>query len=69
MILHGRMDKRLTGLSLSPRLQRGNAGQSGAWNVNEVFDWVIVGSGGGTMTSALLMARAGKSAAMLEKSK
>jgi len=35
---------------------------------DEAFDWVIVGSGGGAMTSALLMAKAGKSVVMLEKS-
>ena len=35
--------------------------------VNETFDWVIVGSGGGAMTSALMMSRAGKSVVMLEK--
>ena len=35
---------------------------------NETFDWVIVGSGGGAMTSALQMVRAGKSVVMLEKS-
>jgi 3-oxosteroid 1-dehydrogenase len=34
---------------------------------DETFDWVIVGSGGGAMTSALMMARAGKSVVMLEK--
>lgn len=34
---------------------------------DEIFDWVIVGSGGGAMTSALMMARAGKSVLMLEK--
>ncbi len=34
---------------------------------NETFDWVIVGSGGGAMTSALQMVRAGKSVVMLEK--
>jgi len=35
---------------------------------DEAFDWVIVGSGGGAMTSALMMAKAGKTVAMLEKS-
>ncbi|MCB2074609.1 MAG: FAD-binding protein [Novosphingobium sp.] len=35
---------------------------------DEMFDWVIVGSGGGAMTSALMMSRAGKSVVMLEKS-
>ena len=35
---------------------------------DETFDWVIVGSGGGAMTSALMMARAGKSVVVLEKS-
>ncbi len=34
---------------------------------DETFDWVIVGSGGGAMTSALMMAEAGKSVVMLEK--
>ena len=34
---------------------------------DETFDWVIVGSGGGAMTSALMMAKAGKSVVMLEK--
>lgn len=36
--------------------------------MDEVFDWVVVGSGGGAMTSALQMASAGKTVAMLEKS-
>jgi len=35
---------------------------------DESFDWVIVGSGGGAMTSALQMARLGKRVVMLEKS-
>lgn len=34
---------------------------------DETFDWVIVGSGGGAMTSALMMSKAGKSVVMLEK--
>jgi 3-oxosteroid 1-dehydrogenase len=36
---------------------------------DETFDWVIVGSGGGAMTSALMMAKANKSVVMLEKAK
>jgi len=36
---------------------------------DETFDWVIVGSGGGAMTSALMMSKAGKSVVMLEKAK
>jgi len=34
---------------------------------DESFDWVVVGSGAGSMSSALLMAKAGKSVAILEK--
>ena len=34
---------------------------------DETFDWVIVGSGGGAMTSALMMSKAGHSVVMLEK--
>jgi 3-oxosteroid 1-dehydrogenase len=35
---------------------------------DETFDWVVVGSGGGSMTSSLLMREAGKSVVVLEKS-
>jgi 3-oxosteroid 1-dehydrogenase len=35
---------------------------------DETFDWVVVGCGGGSMSSALLMRQAGKSVAILEKS-
>ena len=35
---------------------------------DETFDWVVVGSGAGSMASALLMRKAGKSAVILEKS-
>ena len=35
---------------------------------DETFDWVVVGSGGGSMSSALLMRKAGKSVVILEKS-
>jgi len=34
---------------------------------DETFDWVVVGSGAGSMSSALLMKKAGKSAVILEK--
>ena len=34
---------------------------------DETFDWVVVGSGGGSMSSALLMRKAGKSVVILEK--
>jgi 3-oxosteroid 1-dehydrogenase len=34
---------------------------------DEAFDWVIVGSGGGAMTSALMMSKVGHSVVMLEK--
>src|SRR3546814_14389012 len=34
---------------------------------DETFDWVVVGSGAGSMASALLMRRAGKSVLILEK--
>ena len=36
---------------------------------DETFDWVVVGSGAGSMSSALVMRRAGKSAVILEKTK
>lgn len=36
--------------------------------MNETFDFVVVGSGGGSMTAALLLRTAGKSVAILEKS-
>jgi len=35
---------------------------------DETFDWVVVGSGGGSLSSALLMRQAGKSVVILEKS-
>lgn len=35
---------------------------------DESFDWVVVGSGGGSMASGLLMSKAGKSVVILEKS-
>jgi 3-oxosteroid 1-dehydrogenase len=35
---------------------------------DETFDWVVVGSGGGSMSSSLLMRDAGKSVVVLEKS-
>ncbi|WHO38900.1 FAD-dependent oxidoreductase [Sphingobium sp. AP49] len=35
---------------------------------DETFDWVVVGSGAGSMSSALVMRKAGKSVAILEKS-
>ena len=35
---------------------------------DETFDWVVVGCGGGSMSSALLMRQAGKSVVILEKS-
>ena len=34
---------------------------------DEAFDWVVVGSGAGSMASALVMRRAGKSVLILEK--
>ena len=34
---------------------------------DEIVDWVVVGSGGGSMCSALFMRRAGKSVLILEK--
>ena len=34
---------------------------------DETFDWVVVGSGAGSMSSALVMRKAGKSAVILEK--
>jgi 3-oxosteroid 1-dehydrogenase len=36
---------------------------------DETFDWVVVGSGAGSMTSSMLMREAGKSVVVLEKSK
>lgn len=36
---------------------------------DETFDWVVVGSGAGSMSSSLLMREAGKSVVVLEKSK
>jgi 3-oxosteroid 1-dehydrogenase len=36
---------------------------------DETFDWVVVGSGAGSMSSALVMRKAGKSVAILEKTK
>ncbi|HET8710389.1 MAG TPA: FAD-dependent oxidoreductase [Spongiibacteraceae bacterium] len=36
-------------------------------NFDEVFDWVVVGSGGGSMCSALVMRDQGKSVVILEK--
>ncbi len=36
---------------------------------DETFDWVVVGAGAGSMSSALLMRKAGKSVVILEKSK
>lgn len=35
---------------------------------DETFDWVVVGNGGGSMSSALVMRHAGKSVVILEKS-
>ena len=35
---------------------------------DEVFDWVVVGNGAGSMSSALVMRKAGKSVVILEKS-
>ena len=35
---------------------------------DETFDWVVVGSGAGSVSSALLMKQAGKSVVILEKS-
>ena len=34
---------------------------------DEMFDWVVVGSGAGSMASALVMRKAGKSVVILEK--
>jgi 3-oxosteroid 1-dehydrogenase len=34
---------------------------------DETFDWVVVGSGAGSMASALVMRQAGKSVLVLEK--
>ncbi|MEO7247477.1 MAG: FAD-dependent oxidoreductase, partial [Novosphingobium sp.] len=34
---------------------------------DEIFDWVVVGSGAGSMSSALVMRKAGKSVVILEK--
>lgn len=34
---------------------------------DEVFDWVVIGNGGGSMSSALVMRQAGKSVVILEK--
>ncbi len=36
---------------------------------DETFDWVVVGSGAGSMSSALVMRKAGKSAVILEKTR
>jgi 3-oxosteroid 1-dehydrogenase len=36
---------------------------------DETFDWVVVGSGAGSMSSGMLMRQAGKSAVVLEKTK
>ncbi|MET0241762.1 MAG: FAD-dependent oxidoreductase [Sphingobium sp.] len=36
---------------------------------DETFDWIVVGSGAGSMSSALVMRQAGKSALILEKTK
>lgn len=36
---------------------------------DETFDWVVVGSGAGSMSSALVMRKAGKSVVILEKTK
>jgi 3-oxosteroid 1-dehydrogenase len=36
---------------------------------DETFDWVVIGSGGGSMSSGLLMRKSGKSVVILEKSK
>lgn len=35
---------------------------------DEIFDWIVVGSGAGSMSSALVMRHAGKSVVILEKS-
>ena len=35
---------------------------------DEHFDWVVAGSGAGSMSSALVMRKAGKSVLILEKS-
>ena len=34
---------------------------------DETFDWVVIGSGAGSMSSALMMRKAGKSVVILEK--
>lgn len=36
-------------------------------DLDETFDWVVVGSGAGSMSSALVMRRAGKSVLIVEK--
>ena len=36
-------------------------------NFDETFDWVVVGSGAGSMSSGMLMRQAGKSVVVLEK--
>lgn len=36
-------------------------------NFDKIYDWVVVGSGAGSMTSALVMRQAGKSVLILEK--
>jgi 3-oxosteroid 1-dehydrogenase len=36
---------------------------------DEIFDWVVVGNGAGSMSSALVMRQAGKSVVILEKSR
>ena len=38
-------------------------------NFDETFDWIVVGSGAGSMSSGLLMRQAGKSVVILEKTK
>ncbi len=38
-------------------------------NFDETFDWVVVGSGAGSMSSGMLMRQAGKSVVVLEKTK
>lgn len=44
-------------------------GESSVDSFDEVFDWVVVGSGAGAMSSALIMRQAGKSVLILEKAK